>query len=207
MSGLLDEGWYLMNTHELELEIARHRGEDVPPSSAIPLSISEALAYRNRGNTPDGAGRTLRLVLHIQNRDELKKLGLKRIRFEPDHHERPDWRRPGSVPVNVVPLRVDELGPPHEGAWWEDPELSELENEWRVTGMVAGIKVSGARRGFIFKTVLSLRAAGLAITPESVANSVARWVPQTEAVALRNELIAANSSTDQADSTQGKTTS
>jgi hypothetical protein len=207
MPGLLGEGWYLMNTEELELELARYRGEDVPASSAIPLSIDEALGYRNRGNTPDGAGRTLRLVLHVQNRDELKKLGLKRLIYEPDHHERPDWRGPRSVPVNVVPLRVDELGPAHESGWWEDPDLSELESEWRATGEVGGIKVSRERRGFVFKTVLSLRAAGKAITPESVANSVARWLPEAEATALHAELMTANSSADQADSNIGERTS
>jgi hypothetical protein len=207
MSGLLGEGWYLMNTQELELELARHRGGDVPPSSAIPLSIDEALDYRNRGNTPDGAGRTLRLVLHVQDRDELKKLALKRLIYEPDHHERPDWRGPCSVPVNVVPLRVDELEPAHESPWWEDPDLSDLENEWKETGEVAGIKVSRERRGFVFKTVLSLRAAGMAITPESVANSVARWLPEAEANALRAELMTANSPTDQGGSTIGETNS
>jgi hypothetical protein len=207
MSGLLGEGWYLMNTQELELELARYRGDDVQPSSAIPLSIDEALKYRNRGNTPDVAGRTLRLVLHVQNRDELKKLGLKRLIYEPDHHERPDWRGPRSAPVNVVPLRVEELGPARESGWWEDPDLSELENEWETTGEVAGIKVSRERRGFVFKTVLSLRAAGMAISPESVANSVARWLPEAEAIALNAELMAENSATDRSDSTRGRSTS
>ena len=201
------EGWYLMNTEELEVELARHRGADLPPSSAVPLSIDDALAYRNRGNMPDARGRTLRLVLHVRDRAELTNLWQKRLLFEPDHHERPTWRGPSSRPVHVVPLRIAELPPADEGAWWEQPELAELEREWASAGTVAGIRVSEERRGFVLKTVLAFRAAQLAITPTTIANSVERWLPERDALELRAELARLNPGPDQADSTRGITTS
>lgn len=192
MSSRLPEGWYLMNTAELERELARHRGEDVPASTAIRLTTDQALHYRHRGNLPDARGRTLRLVLHVDNRGDLKGLDIKRLAFEPDFHEAPSWRREGSVPVNVVPLRTKKLQPTDEGAWWEDAELGELESEWTQTGAISGLRVPGAYRGFVYKTVLALRAAGLPVTAETVAGSVARWLPESEAVALGELLTELN---------------
>jgi hypothetical protein len=185
MRGRIPEGWYLMNTAELEQELARHRGMDVVPSSAVPLTVSEALNLKALGNLPDAEGRTLRLVLHVADRAELKELDSKRLTFEPDVHESPRWRRAGSAPINVVPLRIQELEPAGEDAWWEEPELAALEKEWRASGRVSGISVPGAYRGFVYKTVLALNKAALPITPATVADSVARWVSPRDAEELR----------------------
>jgi hypothetical protein len=192
MSNRVGEGWYLMNTVELEQELARHRGETVSPSTAIRLTVDQALDYRDRGNLPDHEGRTLRLVLHVDSRADLLAIDAKRLTFEPDYHDPPNWRREGSAPVNVVPLRTRELQPTEEGAWWEEPGLADLENEWRQTGRVAGLKVPGSYRGFVYKTVLALRRAGLPITADTVAGSVARWLPENDAAALRHLLTELN---------------
>lgn len=181
-----------MNTSELEHELTRHRGASAPPSTAIALTVDEALDYRSRGNLPDGAGRTLRLVLHIASRADLKALDAKRLVFEPDFHHHPRWRKQGSAGINIVPLRINELEPATETAWWEDPELSSLEREWADTGKVAGLNVPGSYRGFIYKTVLALKRAGEPITADAVAGSVARWLPEAEAETLRVSLLKLN---------------
>jgi hypothetical protein len=186
----LAEGWYLMSTADLEAELARLRGEDRPPSNARPLSTSEALSYRNGGNLPDQAGRTLRLVLRADG----EGLAVRRRLYEPDFHEAPTWRRAGSVPVNVVPLRGAGSSPGDSGPWWEDPQLRRLEAEWGRSGTIAGLKVPGAYRGFVYKTVLALQANSQAVTIEAVADSIARWVPPRDAQLIRAALVEANSS-------------
>jgi hypothetical protein len=158
--------------------------------------VAEALAYRNAGNVPDEHDRSLRLLLFARDRHELRNLSAKRARFEPDFHEAPTWRREGSRPVNVVPLRTDvEAADDH--AWWDDPELAALESEWAGSGAIEGLRIPEAYRGFVYKTILSLRAGGRAVTVESVADSVARWLAPEEAAEIRSALQRANASRPQ----------
>ena len=191
----LSEGWYLMSTGDLERELKRVRDQagDVEPSSALKVSVEEALEYRNAGNVPDEKGRTLRLVLHVDSPEDLNFLQQKRLIFEPDFHEPPKWRREGSKPVNVIPLRRPGVAPGTSQAWWEERDLGALEREWSATGRIAGLAVPAAYRGFVYKTVLALRAAGRDVTADSVADSIARWLPREEAEQLRAALRAANS--------------
>jgi hypothetical protein len=178
----LREGWYLMSTSDLEIELARwRRPEEVHPrSNARPLSVTEALRYRDAGNLPDELERTLRLVLIAEDAGELATLNDRRARYEPDFHHAPVWRREGSRPVNLVPLRRPGVeGRPRP--WWDDPEVAALEEEWRRTGRMAGLRVPGEYRAFVLKTVLALRAARMPVTAEAVADSIARWVPAHEA--------------------------
>lgn len=182
-----------MSTTDLELELKRQRepGLELPPSNARPLSPEEALAYRDAGNLPDELERTLRLVLVVSDPAELSYLQEKRLRYEPDFHDAPDWRREGSRPVNVVPLRVDsgDAASPMADGWWNDPDIARMEEEWARTGKVEGITVPSEYRSFIYKTVSSLRAAGKEISVDSVLASIARWLPPEDveriALALR----------------------
>jgi hypothetical protein len=187
----LAEGWYLMSTRELEIELARFRSPDAEthPSGAVRVSVEEALAYRDAGNLPDEQGRTLRLVLHVRDETELASLDAKRLAYEPDFHAAPKWRRRDSKPVNVVPLRHRGVGPVTRDPWWEDDDVGALEREWASTGTVAGLVVPAAYRGFVFKTVIALRRAGLEVTPTSVADSVERWLPPDEAARIRAALL------------------
>jgi hypothetical protein len=180
-----------MSTSDLEKELARWRdpGADVPRSNAHPLSVEEALAYRNAGNLPDEHGRTLRLVLIARTLDEVRAFGVKRTRFEPDYHDAPGWRREGSAPVNVVTLR-DPAVTGEPAPWWESPDVAGLEAEWQETGRIAGLDVPAEYRGFVLKTVVSLREAGLAVTADSVADSIARWLPPEQANEIRAALRA-----------------
>jgi hypothetical protein len=178
-----------MSTADLERVLARRRGVDAPAPESVRLSVPEALAYRDAGNLPDDRGRTLRLVLHVAGPDDL---AAKRSLYEPDYHDAPSWRRPGSRPVNVVPLREPGAGAVAPDAWWEQPELRALEEEWARSGTVAGIVVPAAYRGFVYKTALSLRGAGIEVTPQSLADSIARWVPADEAEQIRAALREAN---------------
>lgn len=186
----LDEGWYLMSTDDLERELARVRDPDADtlPSNALKLTIEQALTFRNSGNLPDDEGRTLRLVLRVERAGDLRAFEAKRMLYEPDFHDRPRWRRPGSKPVNVVPLRAPGIAGEPSGPWWDQPELKALEDEWRASGTVAGMPVPGAYRGFVHKTVLSLRAAGREITPDTVADSISRWLSPEETEQLRAAL-------------------
>ena len=179
-----------MNTSELEQELLRFRDpeNDHPASTAVPLSIEEALAFKRSGNLPDPRGRSLRLVLHVTDAVALDRLNDKRLAFEPDLHEAPDWRRPGSKPVNVVPLRTSDVTARDPGAWWDDPELGRLEEEWRTSGTVSGLRVPGEYRSFVFKTVLALRAAGEPVTAEKIVDSVARWLPADDVARIRRGL-------------------
>lgn len=189
----LHEGWWLMSTPGLERELRRRRSPDLglPPSDTLPLTIPEALAYRNAGNLPDALGRTLRLVLEVGDAEELESLSAKRMEYEPDYHDPPKWRREGSVHVNVVPLRGPEVtGDPR--AWWENPQLAALEAEWGTRGTVAGLRVPGELRGFVYKTVLALEADGRSVSPDTVADSLERWLPQAEVAQIREALREAN---------------
>jgi hypothetical protein len=181
-----------MSTSDLERELARHRdpSADVPPSNALALSVDEALAYRDAGNLPDELGRTLRLILVARSLEEVRALGAKRATYEPDFHQAPQWRREGSAPVNVVPLRSPEvLGDP--APWWESSDVAGLERQWAATGRIGDLAVPAEYRGFVFKTVLSLREAGLPVTPDTVADSISRWLPPREAEEVRAALLRA----------------
>jgi hypothetical protein len=177
---------------ETELRAWREPTAAVPPSDAEALPIPDALTRRNAGNFPDRSDRSLRLVL-VLDRVEPGLVERERLRFEPDYHEAPTWRREGSRPVNVVPLRAPgvEAGAPPD-AWWEDETMAALEEEWRTTGSVSGLVIPGEWRGFVFKTVASLRAAGREVTVGSIADSVARWLAPSEVELLRRALEDAN---------------
>jgi hypothetical protein len=183
---MLREGWYLMSDSDVELELARFRGvSGTPHSNAQPLENAPALAFRDAGNLPDEAGRTLRLVLYLDGNDPVS---IKRLRFEPDYQDPPSWRVEGSRPVNVLPLRIGESAARPARPWWEDPEVAPLEKEWRGSGTVAGIAVPDAYRGFVYKTVLELRATGREVTPATVADSIARWLPHADVEKIRAAL-------------------
>lgn len=193
---VLEEGWYLMSTSELEHELRRVRSpeEPLPPSGAIQLDSDEALAFRDAGNLPDEHGRTLRLVLHAGS-SEAGSLDAKRLAFEPDYLDRPRWRREGSRPVNLVPLRPPDgadPGTPEAGPWWEEPAVAGLEEEWRRTGAVAGMAIPGEIRSFVFKTVLVLRAARRPVNPDSVGDAISRWLRADQAEQIRRQLRDAN---------------
>ena len=172
-----------MNTPELERALSAFRSGN-EAAFGTPISVEEALRIRNAGNLSDEDERTLRLVLLV-DREPLDK---KRLRYEPDYHRAPEWRREGSRPVNVVPLRTADAPPPDAGPWWESPRVEELEEEWRRSGTVAGFDVPAAYRSFVFKTVIALQDAGDDVTPSSVADSVARWVSPEDAETIRNAL-------------------
>lgn len=181
-----------MNVADLEIELARRRGEDRPPSNALALTTEQALEYRERGNLPDDLGRTLRLVLRVDSAADVASLDEKRLLYEPDFVRAPAWRREGSRPVNVVPLLPEggvEPSPPR--AWWNDPEMAELEAEWRRSGRVAGVKVPAELRSFVYKTVVLLRKGGVEISVQTISDSLARWLSAAQAaeirVALENE--------------------
>lgn len=181
-----------MSTADLERELARWRGGEAAPSDAVPLAIEDALAYRDAGNLPDDRGRTLRLVLFARTIDEVRALGRRRAEFEPDYLSAPTWRREGSAPVNVVPLRSPGVTG-DSNPWWESADVAGLEREWRETGRMAGLHVPAEYRGFVLKTVASLREAGMPVNAGSVAASLSRWLsPErtreiSEAIRLANE--------------------
>ena len=177
------EGWYLMSTRELERALASHRAGD-EEEFGIRLSVEEALRLRNAGNVPDADDRSLRLVLFVDD----VPLDRKRASFEPDYHRAPEWRRPGSRPVNVVPLRTGSSPETDPRPWWETPRVKELEEEWRASGSIAGIAVPAGYRSFVFKTVIALQDAGQPITADSIADSVARWLTPEDARRIRDAL-------------------
>ena len=179
-----------MSVPELERELARWKNGEVP-GPVQRLSAEEALAVRNAGNIPDESGRSLRLVLHVMSRSDLAGLDEKRRKWEPDYLEAPTWRREGSKPVNVVPLRRAEVeGWPQ--AWWEDADVGPLEEEWARDGTIAGLNVPGELRGFVFKTVIELRAAGREVSVDSIVASVARWLKEEDLARFGSALREAN---------------
>ena len=189
---MLEEGWYLMSVAELERELARTRDPSLPGTEARRLSTEEALAARSAGNVPDVQGRSLRLVLHVRSAEDVRTLSQRRLEFEPDFHDAPTWRVDGSVPINVVPLRLDEVAPVEGREWWHEPDVAELEEAWTRSGSVDGVVVPAAYRSFVYKTVLSLRAAGRPVTIDSISASVARWLSPSDADALKRALEEAN---------------
>jgi hypothetical protein len=211
----LEEGWYLMSVSELEQELARWRepGTEHGPSAARRLSPAEAMARRDAGNLPDEQGRRLRLVLHVEGGADSAALDARRRHFEPDYHDPPTWRGHDSAPVNVVPLRLTRGGlgrtaevtrgglgrtaerserPETAAAWFDRPELAALEREWRATGAIGGLRIPADVRGFVYKTVLSLRSAGHAVNVDTVSSSIARWTSPDDAAHIRVALEDAN---------------
>jgi len=186
----LADGWYLMSTSDLERELTRWREPQtkVGPSNVLRLTIKQALEFRDAGNVPDQLDRTLRLVLRVDDAQELATLDQRRLEFEPDYQDAPTWRRVGSRSINVVPLRRPGIEPVSEGAWWENPELAELEREFTQRGTAAGVRVPGEYRGFIFKTVLSLRSQGREVTAGTISDSIARWLPPADTARIAREL-------------------
>lgn len=180
-----------MNLADLQRELTRFRTGEGPGGAHVEaLTIEEALAYRNAGNIPDERERTLRLVLHAESEQALASLESKRLAFEPDYLDAPEWRRAGSKPVNVVPLRPPTVK--GEGrAWWEDPEMAAVEEEWQRTGEVEGLSIPGAYRGFVFKTILALKRSGKEVTPDSVAGGIARWLDESQVEEIRRALTRA----------------
>jgi hypothetical protein len=186
----LDEGWYLMSVRDLEIELALHRGKTrTETSNAQPVTIGDALAFKAAGNIPDSLGRSLRLVLHVASDRDAARIGERRLSWEPDLHDAPSWRRDGSVPINVVPLRSGREGPGAANeSWLDDPDLAALEDEWRATGAVAGVRIPADYRAFVYKTVLALRSSGRDVTISSIVDSVRRWLREEDALELRNAL-------------------
>ena len=186
---MLEEGWYLMSTGELERALRAWREGDAGlADEGFALSIGEALAIRNAGNVPDEQGRSLRLVIVVEDGSDLELLSSTRLIYEPDFHSAPSWRRQGSRPVNVVPLHRSK-GPVQPGRpWWQDPEMKELEQEWQKTGAISGVRVPASYRGFVYKTVVALREAGAEISAAAIADSISRWVPPAEAGRIRAAL-------------------
>lgn len=181
------EGWYLMSTRELEQLLAAWRASDRDAEFGLPLTVEQALQFRNEGNVPDEHDRSLRLVLFVDD----EPLEQKRLRYEPDYHQAPVWRGVDSRPVNVVPLRDDRTKRTKEHPpWWELPRVKELEEEWRRTGVVAGVQVPADYRSFVFKTVIALQDAGEPVTAESISASIARWLSPEDAAKLRESLQA-----------------
>ncbi|MEA2447747.1 MAG: hypothetical protein QOK47_1384 [Actinomycetota bacterium] len=183
-----------MSVPELERVLGLLREPEAHDDEAVPgrrLSIEQALEFRNAGNLPAEEGRTLRLVLSVEEGDP-EALARKRAHFEPDYHSAPAWRRSGSKPVNVVPL--GRVAPPKAGsdAWWDEPAVGALEDEWQRSGTMRGVVVPQDLRSFVHKTVLSLEAAGQEVDATSIADSVARWLSPDDAASLRDALFEAN---------------
>jgi hypothetical protein len=190
---LLEDGWYLMSVRDLELELARRRGDGDPaPSNARRITIDEALDFKARGNVPDDLGRSLRLVLHVADNLEAARLHEKRLVWEPNFHDPPTWRREASLPVNIVPLRTATRETKEHDSWLDDPAVAAMEREWNRSGTVAGVNVPADYRSFVYKTVISLQASKREITVESIANSVERWLNPADASKLRAALETVN---------------
>jgi hypothetical protein len=166
-----------MSPRDLEIELRRWRGaRDVEPSNASPMEREEALAYRDSGNLPDALDRSLRIVIVVSSNAELMNLDSRRLTFEPDAHQAPSWRREGSRPINVVPLRREGVAASGLDSWADDPAMASMEDRWARTGMVGGIQVSAEVRGFVFKTVVALERAGVPVTVDAITDSLSRWL-------------------------------
>jgi len=186
----LADGWYLMSAEDLEVELRRwrHPNAETRPSNAIRLDTSSALEYRDAGNLPDELDRSLRLVLILASAEELLALDQKRLIYEPDHHEAPSWRREGSRPVNVVPLRTADVTTEPVESWTDDAQMAALEREWEASGCVRGIGVAPEVRGFVYKTVLALESAGRPVTVEGITDSLQRWLSPPDVQRVRDGL-------------------
>lgn len=181
-----------MSVTDLVIELARWRAGDERPSNAQSLTTGQALEYRSQGNLPDALDRSLRLVLIVDERQDPRSLEIKRLEYEPDYHSAPTWRIEGSRPVNVVPL-VRQAIEKEERAWWESDDMAPLEKEWQSSGSVGGIAIPADLRGFVFKTIVSLRSTDREVTVDSITQSIQRWLSPEDASRIGVELRAANS--------------
>ncbi len=176
-----------MSDRDVEIEIARFRGEDRPASNASPLSIPDALEFRAAGNIPDEMGRCLRIVLS----DEEMPFEKRRLDFEPDLHAAPTWRREGSRPVTLIPLPsgAGKEVKPEEWRWSDDPAMQALEDEWTRTGGAGGLVIPAEFRGFLFKTIATLQDEGREVTIDSVCSSISRWLSPSDVDRIRSALV------------------
>jgi hypothetical protein len=184
-----------MSDRDVEVELARLRGDQRPPSNAIRLSVEDALRFRSEGNIPDEMERCLRLVLS----DAEKPFERRRLDFEPDLHSAPTWRREGSRPVTLIPLPSD-VGKdprPDDWRWSDDPAMRALEEEWSLSGRVGGLVIPAEFRGFLFKTIAALRGEGRELSIDSVCSSLARWLSPSEVERIRSALLVASSGLDE----------
>ena len=131
-------------------------------------------------------------MLVVEKTSELASLDDKSLMYEPDFHDAPKWSIAGARAVNVVPLRRTITESTAADAWWEQPELAALEEEWQRQGTVAGVAIPAGYRSFVYKTVLSLRAVGKEVTPSSIADSIQRWVTEKDVLRIRAALEEAN---------------
>ena len=60
-------------------------------------------------------------------------------------------------------------------------------SSWKES-TAGGVRVPGEYRGFIFKTIVALRSQGREVTPETIADSIARWLPEESAARIAREL-------------------
>jgi hypothetical protein len=93
--------------------------------------------------------------------------------------------------VNVVPFRSSVVTG-EDVAWWEDPAVAELEEEWSRTGAVGGVRIPADYRSFVYKTIISLRLSGREVTVQTVSDSIARWLSPEDHARVRDELESAN---------------
>lgn len=188
------DGWYLMTTDEIVREAKRWRSDAEGAFRGFEtLSIDDALRIRDAGNIPDDRGRSLRLVITVTPDAGVDSVSARRLEFEPDFHEEPTWRREGSKPVNVVPLRRrSEASMDKPEAWWEDAKVAPLEKEWVTRGTISGLSVPGEFRSFVIKTVIALQGSGHEVTEEAVLASVSRWLEPTDVERLRRAFGLAN---------------
>ena len=70
--------------------------------------------------------------------------------------------------------------------------MAELEAQWQRTGAVSGVNIPGDLRGFLFKTILALRAAGKEISVEALSASVSRWLQPDDVARIGDALRRAN---------------
>jgi hypothetical protein len=61
-----------------------------------------------------------------------------------------------------------------------------LEAEWQRTGAIGELRVPADYRGFVFKTVVSLRTAGIVVTQQAIIDSISRWLAPSQVAELQD---------------------
>jgi hypothetical protein len=144
------------------------RGHDSAPVNVVPLRLTRGGLGRTAEVTRGGLGRTAEVTRGGLGRTaEVTRGGLGRTA---ERSERPETA----------------------AAWFDRPELAALEREWRATGAIGGLRIPADVRGFVYKTVLSLRSAGHAVNVDTVSSSIARWTSPDDAAHIRVALEDAN---------------